>query len=111
MWDWVQGVGYPTDHDDACSINATRFSLGFYWTDLLAAVDTDRGHWSLLFVAPSSHAGSRLCTWAVVFLEKKKRRHIADVNISLCFPDLSDGQRADMVRRHFLAYGQGIVDL
>jgi lauroyl/myristoyl acyltransferase len=51
----------------------------------------------------------RLLGW-LFFWRNKKRRHIADVNISLCFPDLSDGQRADMVRRHFLAYGQGIVD-
>ena len=51
----------------------------------------------------------RLLGW-LFFWRNKKRRHIADVNISLCFPDLSDRQRADMVRRHFLAYGQGIVD-
>ena len=51
----------------------------------------------------------RLLGW-LFFWRNKKRRHIADVYISLCFPDFSDGLRADMVRRHFLAYGQGIVD-
>jgi len=70
VWDWVQGVRYPIDHDDACSINATRFSLGICWTDLLAAVGADRCYWSVLLVAPSSNAGRRPSTWAVVFLEK-----------------------------------------
>ena len=30
------------------------------------------------------------------FRRNKKRRHIANVNISLCFPDLSERQRADI---------------
>ncbi len=30
----------------------------------------------------------------------KKRRHIADVNLKLCFPDLTEQQRADMVLKN-----------
>ena len=70
VWDWVRGVGYFTDHDDACSLDVACISLGLYWTDLLAAVGADRRHWSLLLVAPSSHVGCWPFTGVAVFLEK-----------------------------------------
>jgi KDO2-lipid IV(A) lauroyltransferase len=40
-----------------------------------------------------------------------RRRQVAAVNIELCFPDLSPGQRADLLRRHFHSLGRGIVEL
>lgn len=40
-----------------------------------------------------------------------KRRHIAETNIDLCFPDLSEAERAKMVVDHFRCYGQGLVDM
>lgn len=41
----------------------------------------------------------------------KKRRHIASVNISMCFPELNDAQRYEMLRAHFRLYGQNFIDL
>lgn len=45
------------------------------------------------------------------FHSNAKRRHIARINIALCFPDLTSGQRERLVREHFRAYGRGISDL
>ena len=39
-----------------------------------------------------------------------RRRHIADVNLRLCFPEWSVPQRRRMVRRHFVAFGQSVLD-
>ena len=41
----------------------------------------------------------------------EKRRHIARINIDLCFPELSDEQRDQLLLRHFEAYGANIFDL
>ena len=40
----------------------------------------------------------------------RRRRHIADVNIKLCFPELDSRQQAELVKAHFLSLGQGIVE-
>ena len=40
-----------------------------------------------------------------------KRRHIAEVNIKLCFPEHDEQTRERMLVDHFRAYGMGIVDL
>ena len=39
----------------------------------------------------------------------KRRRHIARVNLKLCFPDYSDKEIDDLNRRHFEAMGIGLV--
>ncbi len=39
-----------------------------------------------------------------------KRRRIAAVNIELCFPQLSDADRARLVRRHFRLFAQCLLD-
>jgi len=40
----------------------------------------------------------------------RRRRHIAEVNIRLCFPQFSDQQRAELVKAHFLSVGKGVVE-
>lgn len=40
----------------------------------------------------------------------RRRRHIAAVNISLCFPQLDAKQKAALVHDHFLSLGQGMVE-
>lgn len=45
-----------------------------------------------------------------LWLVAARRRHIADVNLRLCFPDWGDAQRRRMVRRHFIAFGQSVLD-
>jgi len=40
-----------------------------------------------------------------------KRRGIARTNIDMCFPELSDDERAEMVRDHFRSFGRSVIDL
>ena len=40
-----------------------------------------------------------------------KRRHIAEVNIRLCFPHLSELEMDQMLIDHFQSYGRGLVDM
>ncbi len=41
----------------------------------------------------------------------RKRRGIVRRNIELCFPELTDKQREDLVRRHFAALGMSIIEM
>lgn len=41
----------------------------------------------------------------------RRRRHIAEVNLKLCFPDLDDRQRADLLRKHFECLGMLIIEM
>lgn len=45
------------------------------------------------------------------FRASPKRRKVAEVNLTLCFPDMPEQERADLIRRHFRAYGQSVVDM
>jgi len=47
---------------------------------------------------------------ALLWLLAARRRHIADVNLRLCFPEWSAAQRRRMVWRHFRAFGQSVLD-
>ena len=40
-----------------------------------------------------------------------KRRHIASVNLELCFPQLSNEERHEIMCGHFRNYGRGMLDL
>ena len=40
-----------------------------------------------------------------------RRVRITDVNLRLCFPELSEQERADLVRRHFESMGMGIMNM
>jgi len=46
----------------------------------------------------------------LAFVAAKKRRHICEVNIKLCFPSLSDKERGEMTKKVFVSYGQGLVE-
>lgn len=41
----------------------------------------------------------------------KERREVTLINLGLCFPQLSPGQQSALARRHFMAFGRGIVEL
>ncbi len=47
----------------------------------------------------------------LIYALNAKRRHIARVNLKLCFPDKSDAERAHLLRRHFMVKGQSYLDL
>ena len=53
--------------------------------------------------------GQGLGLLAYVFA--RQRRHICEVNLRLCFPDLSDRARQQLVRRNFSATGMGWLEL
>lgn len=40
----------------------------------------------------------------------KKRRHIVDVNLSMCFPQRSQSERDKLLKDHFRYYGRSVVD-
>jgi Kdo2-lipid IVA lauroyltransferase/acyltransferase len=40
-----------------------------------------------------------------------RRRKIAEINLKLCFPELSDRQRQDLLRRHFESLGMGLLEM
>ena len=39
-----------------------------------------------------------------------KRRRIARTNLRLCFPELTDAEREQLLRRHFRAFGRAILE-
>ncbi len=45
------------------------------------------------------------------YRRNEKRRRIAQINIDLCFPELSGEEKDQLVLRHFEAYGASIFDL
>ncbi|MBI1194962.1 MAG: LpxL/LpxP family Kdo(2)-lipid IV(A) lauroyl/palmitoleoyl acyltransferase [Gammaproteobacteria bacterium] len=40
-----------------------------------------------------------------------RRRRVAAINLAMCFPDLDDAARADLVGRHFESIGVSLVDM
>jgi len=46
----------------------------------------------------------------LLYLIGKRRRHIANVNLRLCFPEMSDEARTRLIRDHFLMFGRGIIE-
>lgn len=48
-----------------------------------------------------------LLAWKVA----RRRRHITEVNIRLCFPELTKAQQAALVRKAFIANGIGLLEL
>ena len=41
----------------------------------------------------------------------KRRRQIASINLSLCFPELSEQESVDLLQRHFEALGMGLLEM
>ena len=41
----------------------------------------------------------------------RKRRLVANRNLEICFPELGDAARANLVRRHFESIGMGVIEL
>ncbi len=46
----------------------------------------------------------------LLWLMARRRRHIALVNVRLCFPELDEAARVRLARRHFVAFGQSVLD-
>lgn len=58
-------------------------------------------HWQL-------RVGRLIGRWAGKIM--RRRRRIAAINLSLCFPELSPAQRADLLEEHFAALGIGLFE-
>ncbi|MGI9315833.1 MAG: lysophospholipid acyltransferase family protein [bacterium] len=67
--------------------------------------------WLLMFV-PRSWV-MNLGAWVGDQFRKRnhKRRRIAEINIALCFPDLSQRQQEQLCIEHFRSHGRGLVDM
>lgn len=53
--------------------------------------------------------GRQLGRWVYRFA--KRRRHIAQTNLKLCFPDLSETQRQQLLYQHFESLGMGMLEM
>jgi lipid A biosynthesis lauroyl/palmitoleoyl acyltransferase len=40
-----------------------------------------------------------------------KRRHVANVNLRLCYPETDAAERKSLIRKHYRQYGQAFIDL
>jgi KDO2-lipid IV(A) lauroyltransferase len=47
--------------------------------------------------------------WAGYKLGRERRR-VARTNLRLCFPQMDEAEREDLVRRHFMMFGRGLVE-
>jgi Kdo2-lipid IVA lauroyltransferase/acyltransferase len=65
--------------------------------------------WLLARLAPA--ARRRTCeALAAVFMQlARERREVARRNLRLCFPDLADAAREELLRHHFRALGRGLA--
>jgi len=46
----------------------------------------------------------------LLFALAHARRHVVQVNLRHCFPELSDAERAALARQHFVQVGQSLID-
>jgi KDO2-lipid IV(A) lauroyltransferase len=46
----------------------------------------------------------------LLYLLGRERRHVALTNLRMCFPELSDGERTSLARRHFVAFARAFLD-
>ena len=47
---------------------------------------------------------------AILFSLAKERRSVATINLQLCFPDMNDEARKQLVREHFKMFARGVVE-
>jgi len=68
--------------------------------------------WSLTHLLPyrwQLAAGRQL--GHITYQLARHRRRIADINLKLCFPDLDETQRQQLLRRHFESLGMGFLEM
>jgi lipid A biosynthesis lauroyl/palmitoleoyl acyltransferase len=102
--------GAPVSPPDDPAYHRPVFRRAFfgprYWTTWLGL-----GVLRLLVILPRwVSAALGVALGDVFYLVNSKRRHVAQVNIDLCFPELAPAQRKDLVRRHFRVYAQSLLD-
>ena len=68
------------------------------------------GLWLLHFLPLALLARIGEALGMVAYVVVKSRRHIARVNLNLCFPELTDAERERLLRRHFRCFVRGILE-
>ncbi len=68
------------------------------------------GLWLLHFLPLALLARVGEALGMVAYVLVKSRRHIARVNLNLCFPELTDAEREHLLRRHFRCFARGILE-
>jgi KDO2-lipid IV(A) lauroyltransferase len=66
--------------------------------------------WLVTRLPYSTQMGTGRLIGRLAYRLARRRRHIAAVNLQLCFPELGDRQRQQLLRQHFTALGQGLVE-
>jgi len=46
----------------------------------------------------------------LLYLVAAERRRVGDINLKLCFPDMSDEERGKLLRDHFRMFGRGLIE-
>lgn len=46
----------------------------------------------------------------VIYKLAPKRRHICDINLKICYPDMSNEQRKALIKEHFISTGKGLFE-
>lgn len=86
------------------------FSAAFlgprYWLTWLALALL----WLLQWVPARLRAGLGTVLGDAFRLSNKKRRHIVEVNLQLCFPEWTPAQRTACMRQHYRLFAQTLLD-
>ena len=92
---------------DAAELSLARFRAPRYWPIWLLVA-------AMKLTAHLPYAVQRVLgrlLGAVLRVVSRRRRRIAAINLRACFPELSDNERARLLRRHFDAVGMSFVEL
>jgi len=65
----------------------------------------------IIFLPQSLRMGVGRMIGRLVWLLAGKRRHVASRNIEICFPELDERARKELVLKHFESIGMGVVEL
>lgn len=83
-----------------------NFAHPRYWPTWLGIGAMRLGAWLPWRVKLALGKGIGLLAWRLA----KRRRHITETNLRLCFPELNDAQQARLVRETFIANGIGLLE-
>jgi len=82
-----------------------RFLMPRYWGVWLGLGLT----WLLLFLPQRWRVAIGARFGDLFYLLSGRARHAAERNIEMCFPELNDWMRQDLLRRHFRAFGAAMM--
>ncbi|GKW48779.1 LpxL/LpxP family Kdo(2)-lipid IV(A) lauroyl/palmitoleoyl acyltransferase [Halomonas sp. NCCP-2165] len=84
----------------------TSFAHPRYWPAWLGIGAMRLGAWLPWRLKMVVGQGIGLLAWRLA----RRRRHITETNLRLCFPELTEARRAELVRETFIANGIGLLE-